>query len=164
LTHSSGIDPPFTGVYRVAKQDETLTSITVKKGERLFLDIAKANMDVSHTYNMRHCASFTHVFQTNVFPKPESVDTTRPRESYLHGDGCFKVLGEDLALKIMTEVVCATFSFNVRRGPNRCGGLPRFGNSDKTLPVLHYTYLNEKMLPSAWPTSMILNYDVSPSK
>jgi len=48
LTHDSGIDPPFAGVYRVAKQDETLASLTVKQSERLFLDIATANMDVSH--------------------------------------------------------------------------------------------------------------------
>jgi len=143
----------------VAKQDETLTSITVKKGERLFLDIAKANMDVSHTYMQRR-ALFTHEFQLDAFPYPELVDTTRPRENYLHGDGCFKTLGEKLALKVMTEVIRAILSLNnVRRGPGQSGSLPRF--EDKASLVLRYTYLNGKMMPSAWPTSMIINYDVS---
>lgn len=42
-----GIDPPFAGVYRVAKQDESIESLNVRKGERLFLHIASANMNVS---------------------------------------------------------------------------------------------------------------------
>ncbi|OAX33207.1 heme peroxidase [Rhizopogon vinicolor AM-OR11-026] len=137
------IDPPFAGVYRVAKQDETVVSLIVKQGERLFLDVAAANMN------------------EDAFPNPTTLDTTRtPRERYLHGDGCFKILGEDLASKIMAEVVRGILSFdNVRRGPGQSGNLPRF--EDKALPVLRYAYLNEKMMPSPWPTSMIINYDVS---
>jgi linoleate 10R-lipoxygenase len=103
---------------------------------------------------------FTREVQENVFPNPNILDTTRPRERYLHGDGCFKVLGEDLASKLMVEVLRGILSFdNVRRGPGQSGNLPRF--EDKALPVLRYAYLNEKMLPSAWPTSMVINYDVS---
>ncbi|OAX39674.1 heme peroxidase [Rhizopogon vinicolor AM-OR11-026] len=136
------IDPPFAGVYRVAKQDETINSLVVKQGERLFLDVATASMN------------------EDAFPNPTTLDTTRaPRESYLHGDGCFKVLGEDLASKIMAEVVRGILSFdNVRRGPGQSGNLPRF--EDKAIPMLRYAYLNEKMMPSPWPTSMIINYDV----
>jgi len=137
------IDPPFAGVYRVAKQDETVVSLTVQRGERLFLDVAAANMN------------------EDAFPNPTVLDTTRtPRERYLHGDGCFRVLGEDLASKIMAEVIRGIISFdNVRRGPGQSGKLPRF--QDKAIPVLRYAYLNEKMMPSPWPTSMIINYDVS---
>jgi linoleate 10R-lipoxygenase len=51
LTSNPGIDPPFTGVYRIAKQDDTVASLTIKQGERLFLDVAAANMNVS-----RNCA------------------------------------------------------------------------------------------------------------
>ena len=47
FTFNLGIDPPFAGVYRVAKRDETIVSLTVKQGERLFLDVAAANMNVS---------------------------------------------------------------------------------------------------------------------
>ncbi|KAG0701786.1 heme peroxidase [Suillus ampliporus] len=137
------IDPPFAGVYRVAKQDETVGSLTVKQGEQLFLDVARANMN------------------EDAFPNPTILDTTRtPRERYLRGDGCFKVLGEDLASTIIAEVLRGILSFdNVRRGPGQSGNLPRF--KDDALPVLRYAYLNEKMSPSAWPTSMIVNYDVS---
>jgi len=42
-----GIDPPFAGTYRVAKQDESINSLNVKQGERLFLNVAAANMNVS---------------------------------------------------------------------------------------------------------------------
>ncbi|KAG0693723.1 heme peroxidase [Suillus ampliporus] len=135
------IDPPFTGVYRVAKEDETIVSLTVKRGERLFLDIATANTN------------------EDVFPDPTMLDTTRiPRERRLHGDSCFKFLGEDLASKVTAEVLRGILSFdNVRRGPGQSGNLPRF--KDHALPVLRYAYLNEKMLPSAWPTSMVINYD-----
>ncbi|KAJ8594598.1 putative linoleate diol synthase [Rhizopogon salebrosus TDB-379] len=137
------IDPPFTGVYRIAKQDGTVASLTIRQGERLFLDVAAANMN------------------EDAFPNPTTLDTTRTsRSRYLHGDGCFEILGEDLASKIMAEVLRGILSFdNVRRGPGQSGNLPRF--EDKALPILRYAYLNEKMMPSAWPTSMVISYDVS---
>ncbi|KAG2138289.1 heme peroxidase [Suillus clintonianus] len=137
------IDPPFAGVYRVAKQDATVGSLTVKQGERLFVDVATANAN------------------EDAFPNPTILDTTRtPRARYIHGDGCFKVLGDDLASTIIAEVLRGIFSFNnVCRGPGQSGNLPRF--EDEALPVLRYAYLDEKMLPSAWPTSMMINYDVS---
>jgi len=98
--------------------------------------------------------------QADAFPNPEIVDTTRLRGHYLHSAGCFKILGEDLALKVMAEVLRGILSFdNVRRGPGQSGNLPRF--EDKALPVLRYAYLDEKMMSSAWPTSMVINYDVS---
>ncbi|KAG0693724.1 heme peroxidase [Suillus ampliporus] len=135
------IDPPFSGVYRVAKDDETIVSSTVKRGERLFLDIATANTN------------------EDVFSDPTMLDTTRiPHERHLYGESCFKVLGEDLASKVIAEVLRGILSFdNVRRGPGQSGNLPRF--KDHALPVLRYAYLNEKMLSSAWPTSMVINYD-----
>ena len=160
LTSNSGIDPPFAGVYRVAKQDETIASLTVKQGDRLFLDVAAANMNVSCS-RARLCKTLIRDIQEDAFPNPTVLDTTRtPRERYIHGDGCFKILGEDLATQIMAEVLRGILSFdNVRRGPGQSGKLPRF--EDKTLPMLRYAYLNEKMMPSAWPTSMVINYDTS---
>ncbi|KAG2108086.1 hypothetical protein DEU56DRAFT_941459 [Suillus clintonianus] len=41
------IDPPFAGVYRVGKQDETIESLNVKQGQCLLLHIATANMNVN---------------------------------------------------------------------------------------------------------------------
>jgi hypothetical protein len=60
----------------------------------------------------------------------------------------------------MAEVIRGILSFdNVRRGTGQSGNLPRF--QDKAIPVLRYAYLDEKMIPSPWPTSMLINYDVS---
>ncbi|KAF9231166.1 Septin-domain-containing protein [Melanogaster broomeanus] len=39
------IDPPFTGVYGVAKKDAAVGSLVVTQGERLFLDVAGACMN-----------------------------------------------------------------------------------------------------------------------
>ncbi|KAG1881160.1 heme peroxidase [Suillus subluteus] len=143
VTEALRIDPPFAGTYRVAKQDESIESLNVKQGQRLFLNVAAANMN------------------EDAFPNPHILDATRaPRERYLPKDGCFKVLGDELASTMMAEVLRAVLSLeNVRRGPGQSGKLARF--SDAALPVLHYAYLNEKMMQSPWPTSMIVNYDVA---
>ncbi|KAG2157761.1 heme peroxidase [Suillus bovinus] len=143
ITEALRIDPPFAGAYRVAKQDESIESLNVKQGQRLFLHIANANMN------------------EDAFPNPHLLDTTRtPRERYLQNEGCFKVLGDELASTMMAEVLRAVVSLeNVRRGPGQSGKLTRF--SDSALPVLHYAYLNEKMLQSPWPTSMVINYDAA---
>lgn len=141
ITEALRIDPPFAGVYRIAKQDETIESLNIKQGQRLFLHIASANMN------------------EDAFPNPRIHNAARtPRERYLPNDGCFKVLGDELASTMMAEVLRAVLALeNVRRGPGQSGKLARF--SDGALPVLHYAYLNEKMLQSPWPTSMVINYD-----
>lgn len=97
--------------------------------------------------------------QEDAFPSPHILNAARtPRERYLQTDGCFKVLGDELASTILAEVLRAVASLeNVRRGPGQSGKLTRF--PDSAIPVLHYAYLNEKMLQSPWPTSMIVNYD-----
>jgi hypothetical protein len=89
------------------------------------------------------------------------LDTTRaPRERYLKSDGCFQILGDELASKMIAEVLRAILSFdNVRRGPGQSGKLPRF--KDDSLPGLRFAYLDNKMSRSPWPTSMIINYDVA---
>lgn len=63
LTEESGIDPPFAGVYRVAKQDETIESLNLKQGQRLFLHVASANMNVSQSFQ-------THVLLSHTCPNP----------------------------------------------------------------------------------------------
>ncbi|KAG2364875.1 putative linoleate diol synthase [Suillus spraguei] len=134
ITEALRIDPPFAGVYRVAKQDETIESLNIKQGQRLFLHIASANMN------------------EDAFPNPRILNAARtPRERYLPNDGCFKVLGDELASTMMAEVLRAVLALE------NSGKLTRF--SDGALPVLHYAYLNEKMLQSPWPTSMVINYD-----
>lgn len=42
-----GIDPPFAGVYREARKNTQIGSLSVQAEERLFLSTAKASVDVS---------------------------------------------------------------------------------------------------------------------
>ncbi|KAI6023916.1 hypothetical protein PISMIDRAFT_470487 [Pisolithus microcarpus 441] len=137
------IDPPFAGVYRNVKKDKSVGSLNVKEGERLFLDIAGANLN------------------EEAFPNPTTFDATRtPRERYLRSDIAFRVIGADTAPKLIVQILRAILSFdNVRRGPGRSGDLARF--PDASLPQLRYVYLNEKQLRSPWPTSLVVLYDVS---
>ncbi|KAH7914862.1 heme peroxidase [Hygrophoropsis aurantiaca] len=139
------LNPTFTGVYRVAKEDTTVGSLTVKQGERLFLNIASASKN------------------EDVFPNPEVLDATRgPRERYLRGDIAFKVLGEAVAPKIIVQALRAVLSYdNVRRGPNQSGKLNFF--SDASAPQYTRAYLNQKMFVTPWPTSLIIQYDVPAS-
>jgi cytochrome P450 len=46
ISHVVGIDPPFKGVFRVAQKDVTISSVSIKKNERVFLDIASASLEV----------------------------------------------------------------------------------------------------------------------
>ncbi|KAG6334671.1 hypothetical protein ID866_4420 [Astraeus odoratus] len=136
------IDPPFAGVYRVASKEHTVGELSVKPGERLFVDIAKANVD------------------EEAFPNPATFDSNRsPRERYLRGDIVFKVIGADIAPKPIVHAMRGILSFdNVRRGPTQSGKLPRF--RDTSLPQYRHVYLNEKQLRSPWPTSLTILYDV----
>ncbi|KAI6041267.1 heme peroxidase, partial [Pisolithus marmoratus] len=136
------IDPPFAGVYRTAKKDQSVGSLNVKEGDRLFLDIARANLN------------------EEAFPNPTSFDAARtPRERYLRGEIAFRVVGADTATKLVVQVLRAILSFdNVRLGPGQSGKLARF--PDKSLPQLRYVYLNEKQLRTPWPTSLTILYDV----
>ncbi|KAI6113067.1 heme peroxidase [Pisolithus sp. B1] len=137
------LDPPFAGVYRNVKKDKSVGSLNAKEGERLFLDIAGANLN------------------EEAFPNPTTFDATRtPRERYLRSDIAFRVIGADTAPKLIVQVLRAILSFdNVRRGPGQSGVLARF--PDASLPHLRYVYLNEKQLRSPWPTSLVILYDVS---
>lgn len=60
LTSDVGIDPPFAGFYRVAKKDENVVSLNVKQGERLFLNVAAANMNVSFRNATQRPLCFLH--------------------------------------------------------------------------------------------------------
>lgn len=44
------VDPPFQGVYRVAKADMAVGGVSVQKGQRVFLDIGTANAAVRPPY------------------------------------------------------------------------------------------------------------------
>ncbi|KIK94193.1 hypothetical protein PAXRUDRAFT_143426 [Paxillus rubicundulus Ve08.2h10] len=139
------IDPPFAGVYRVAKKEHAVGSLAVKQGEHLFLDVASACMSEA------------------AFPNPTTFDATRtPRERYLRADVAFKVIGADVALKPVVQVLRSILAFdNVRRGPGQSGKLTRF--QDASLEYLRYVYLDAQQLRTPWPTSLVILYDVPAS-
>ncbi|KAF9223967.1 heme peroxidase [Gyrodon lividus] len=139
------IDPPFAGVYRVAKKDHTVGSLAVQQGDCLFLDVASASMN------------------DEAFPDPANFDATRtPRERYLRADVAFNVIGADIAPKPIVQVLRSILAFdNVRRGPGQSGKLPRF--KDASIKYLRYVYLDAQQFRSPWPTSMVIQYDVPSS-
>ncbi|EJD07240.1 linoleate diol synthase [Fomitiporia mediterranea MF3/22] len=134
------IDPPFAGVYREALSDKHLGQLSVKTNERLFLSIAKANRS------------------PNVFPNPTEVDVTRSADLYLAGDGISRSFGNTFVHSVMGAALKTIFALpNLRRSPGVSGTLKRFRyNANGTE---YYQYLDKNMDPTAWATSLILQYD-----
>ncbi|KAH8992739.1 linoleate diol synthase [Lactarius deliciosus] len=137
------IDPPFRGVYRDSLADQTVGSITYFKGQRVFLDLTHASHD------------------PNVFPDPHTVNVKRKsKDRYLTGDGVTRSLGVDLTTKIMSQVLRAVFETNgVRRSPGLSGHLKRYKVAAEN--TLRHEYLGADYLPTAWPNTMVLQYDVA---
>ncbi|KAF8265060.1 linoleate diol synthase [Lactarius quietus] len=138
------IDPPFRGVYRESVVDQTVGNLTFSKGQRVFVNLAHASHD------------------PNVFPDPRSVNVKRePRDRYLTGDGVTRSLGVELSTKIMSQVLRAVFEFSgVRRTPGLAGHLKRYKVTAEN--TLRYEYLDIGYLPTAWPNSMVLQFDAPP--
>ncbi|KAH9016639.1 hypothetical protein EDB83DRAFT_2528743 [Lactarius deliciosus] len=137
------IDPPFRGVYRDSLADQTVGSITYFKDQRVFLDLTHASHD------------------PNVFPDPHTVNVKRKsQDRYLTGDGVTRSLGVDLTTKIMSQVLRAVFETNgVRRSPGLSGHLKRYKVAAEN--TLRHEYLGADYLPTAWPNTMVLQYDVA---
>jgi len=135
------LDPPFAGVYREALTSQNVGGRSVGTGGKVFVNIAKANMD------------------PDVFKDPTSVKTSRsPKDRYLVADGSAQCLGLELSSKIAAEVLRAVLSFpNVRRAPNQSGVLKRF-KSD-TMKTSSWLYLRHDQQASPWATSMVIQYD-----
>ncbi|THH10719.1 hypothetical protein EW146_g8291 [Bondarzewia mesenterica] len=137
------IDPAFRGVYRESLVDQTVGNLSLKAGQRVFVDIANANLD------------------PDVSPNPQTVDLTRgPKEIYLNGDGAARCLGDQLTTKIVGQVLKAVSEFNgLTRGPGPSGKLKRYKTTAEN--TLRYEYLGSDQLPTAWATSMVVQYTVS---
>jgi len=138
------LDPPFKGVFRVAQKDVTISSLSIKKNERVFLDIAAAGLEES------------------VFANASTINPTRTgKDRYLIGGGTFKTLGGDLASKIVVSVLHAVLGLpNLRRGPGQSGQLHRF--VDTADPTFRYAYLGKTPLQVPWPNSLTVEYDAAP--
>ncbi|KAI9509771.1 linoleate diol synthase [Russula earlei] len=137
------IDPPFRGVYRESLVDQSVGNLTLFKGQRVFVDLAHASHD------------------PHVFADPKAVNVHRePRDRYLTGDGVTRSLGVELTTKIMSQVLRAVFEFDgLRRGPGLSGTLKRYKVAE--VNTLRHEYLGADYLPTAWPNTMILQYDVA---
>ncbi|KAI9435341.1 linoleate diol synthase [Lactarius indigo] len=137
------IDPPFRGVYRESLADQTVGSITYFKGQRVFLDLTHASHD------------------PHVFPEPHTVNVKREsKDRYLTGDGVTRSLGVDLTAKIVAQVLRAVFETNgVRRAPGLAGHLKRYKVAAEN--TLRHEYLNADYLPTAWPNTMVLQFDAT---
>jgi hypothetical protein len=137
------IDPPFRGVYRESLANQTVGSLTCSKGQRVFVDLAHASQD------------------PNVFPDPRTVNVNRePKNRYLTGDGVTRSLGVELTTKIMSQVLRAVFECNgMRRTPGLAGQLNRYKVAAEN--TLRYEFLDGSFLPTAWPDTMVLQFDVA---
>lgn len=86
----------------VATKDQEVGGFAVKKDDRVFLNIAYANVNVSINDNslyivLRLCSSL----QESVFAAPNTVDPSRGTKGYLPGGGLFLHLGENLTTKVI---------------------------------------------------------------
>ncbi|KAH9967528.1 linoleate diol synthase [Russula dissimulans] len=137
------IDPPFRGVYRESLADQTVGSLALVKGQRVFVDLAHASCD------------------PHVFPDPITVNIYRkPKARYLTGDGVTRSLGVETTTKIMSQVLRAVFEFDgMRRGPGLSGTLKRYKVGE--VNTLRHEYLDKDHLPTAWPDTMVLQVSMT---
>jgi linoleate 10R-lipoxygenase len=165
-----GIDPPFRGVYRKpfvcmlhvshncigeSLGDQTVGSLTLSQGQRVFLDLAHASLDVSPSDFSARCSTVNHVLKPNKFPDPHTVNVKRePKDRYLTGDGVTCSLGVELTTKIVSQVLRAVFECNgVRRVPGLAGQLHRYKVAADN--ALRYEYLDGDFRPTTWPDTMV---------
>ncbi|KAF8906299.1 linoleate diol synthase [Gymnopilus junonius] len=135
------LEPTFRGVFRVSTKDQTLNGQDFKKGDKVFIGTALANLD------------------DKVFPDPATFNASRSPKDHVRAEGVFNYLGEGLTIKILSQVLRAVFEFsNIRRAPNQSGALPRFKVHNR--PELFYGYLNSAQIISEFPTSMSIQFDI----
>ncbi|KAF5350259.1 hypothetical protein D9758_007813 [Tetrapyrgos nigripes] len=132
--------PPFQGAFRTAEKDLTVSGLSVKKGAKVFLDIASAHQN------------------EQTFPDPNRVNLSRDPKARLPHDRISKCLGEPLTMKIIGEVLRAVLELpNVRRGAGNSGTLKRFKDSNQY--DIRWAYLDQQGSITAWPASMIIQFD-----
>lgn len=93
--------------------------------------------------------------QPSAFTNPGDVVLTRPKDSYLAGDGISRSFGLDFVSAVSGAVLNTVFSLkDLRRAPGPSGQLKRFRyNANGTE---YYQYLDKNMKPIPWATTLIL--------
>jgi cytochrome P450 len=134
------VDPVIPGVYRDARINSV--NLPVKKGERVYLSLAKANVDVE------------------CFAKPQNIDPRRASQpSPIIGDPLTKCLGDDFMFKSIASVMKVIFGLkNVRRAPGSSGALRRYAREING--TKQWFYLDGEQNLTSWPTSTLIQYDV----
>lgn len=93
--------------------------------------------------------------QPSVFPNAKEIDITRAPELYLTGDGISRSFGAPFVHAVMGAVLKQVFVLpNLRRAPGISGQLKRFPYNVNGTE--YYQYLDAKMVPIPWATSLIL--------
>jgi cytochrome P450 len=139
--------PQAPGIFRDVHNDaeifegHDLPSIRVKKGDRLWVSLAKANVD------------------SDAFPNPLVVNPARDPQQYSSfGRSEHSCLGELFCDKTMPQMMRAIFSLkNVRRAPGQSGRLK--GYTQDLHGTKQHMYINAKGMVTPWPASMVLQYD-----
>jgi cytochrome P450 len=136
------LDPPFRGVYRVASKNGVINGQNLTTEQRVFLDISSANRS------------------PNQFTAADKPNPSRASKDTIVADGLFNCFGENLTIKIMSQVLRAVFSYeNLERAPGQSGSLQRF--KDDTRLQLAYGYLNRDQQISEWPRSLTVQYSTA---
>jgi len=141
-------DPQAPGIFRDTAEDVVVGEghehppVSIKKGERIFVSLAKANMD------------------PDVFENPHAIDPCRPREAYAtFGRGEHSCLGSMFTEQTIPAVMRAIFSKrNVRRAPGQSGQLNRFRHN--LYGTESWMYMSAKGAISAFPASLVIQYDL----
>ena len=93
----------WAGTYEVpegeARAPEKVGEYTLQTHDPVFVDIAKASMDVSFK---DICGLHSLIsLQSDAFPSPQSINPSRtPKERYLVGDGAMKCLGLEVSSRV----------------------------------------------------------------
>ena len=76
-------------------------NLPVKKGERVYLSLAKANVDVCYLSASIVLHLLIRLFQVECFAKPQNIDPRRASQpSAIIGDPLTKCLGDDFMFKV----------------------------------------------------------------
>ncbi|CAG8505142.1 15835_t:CDS:10 [Acaulospora colombiana] len=133
------INPQAPGLFRRATQaaeipgPESITgkpeTISVLPGDRIFVSLKNASMDVSSFVMSFGLSVSSQLFQSASFVNPEKVDPARPKERYSSfGRGEHQCLGELFTESMIPAMLRVVFSLkNVKRAADPLGKLSRYG-------------------------------------
>jgi len=141
------LDPQAPGIFRDAAQDAVVEEgggrphVSIRRGERIFVSLAHANMD------------------PDVFANPNVINPSRPRDAYYtFGMGEHVCLGNMFSETTIPAVMRAIFSKrNVRRAPGQSGQLNRFRQDLHGTKTWMYMSANGTLSP--WPASLVIQYE-----